>query len=142
MIVTIDGPAGAGKSTVARHLAQRLGFAFLDTGAMYRAVTLAAQLRRLDLRDEAEMTALLADLQLEMAARGETVALADLLRAQEERDARDAARDIAPMKPAADALTVDTTHLTLAQVVERLETEVRCRIGSAAASTKPPTGPA
>ncbi len=42
MIVTLDGPAGAGKSTIARKLADRLGFAFLDTGAMYRAVTLAA----------------------------------------------------------------------------------------------------
>jgi len=41
MIVTIDGPAGAGKSTVARALAQRLGFLYLDTGAMYRAVALA-----------------------------------------------------------------------------------------------------
>ena len=41
-VVTIDGPAGAGKSTVARRLADRLGWRFLDTGAMYRAVTLAA----------------------------------------------------------------------------------------------------
>jgi len=41
MIVTIDGPAGAGKSTVARLLARRLGFQFLDTGAMYRAAALA-----------------------------------------------------------------------------------------------------
>lgn len=47
MIITIDGPAGAGKSTVARSLARRLGFTFLDTGAMYRAVTLAAFRRRL-----------------------------------------------------------------------------------------------
>ncbi len=45
MIVTIDGPAGAGKSSVARELARRLGFRFLDTGAMYRAVALAG-LRR------------------------------------------------------------------------------------------------
>lgn len=40
MVVTIDGPAGAGKSTVARRLAQRIGYRYLDTGAMYRAVTL------------------------------------------------------------------------------------------------------
>ena len=39
MIVAIDGPAGAGKSTVARALAERLGFRYLDTGAMYRALT-------------------------------------------------------------------------------------------------------
>ena len=44
MIVTIDGPAGAGKSTVARALARRLGYQYLDTGAMYRAVALAALL--------------------------------------------------------------------------------------------------
>lgn len=48
MIVTIDGPAGAGKSTVAKALAQRLGFAYLDTGAMYRAVALAALQRGVD----------------------------------------------------------------------------------------------
>jgi cytidylate kinase len=48
MIVTIDGPAGAGKSTVAKALARRLDFAVLDTGAMYRAVTLAAIRRHID----------------------------------------------------------------------------------------------
>ena len=45
MVVAIDGPAGAGKSSVARALAQELGFTYLDSGAMYRAVALAA-LRR------------------------------------------------------------------------------------------------
>lgn len=51
MIVAIDGPAGAGKSTVARALAERLGFRYLDTGAMYRAVTWLAMQRGLDLSD-------------------------------------------------------------------------------------------
>ena len=51
MIVAIDGPAGAGKSTVARALAARLGFRYLDTGAMYRALTWLAMLRGLDLGD-------------------------------------------------------------------------------------------
>jgi cytidylate kinase len=51
MIVAIDGPAGAGKSTVARRLAERLGFRYLDTGAMYRAVTWLAVERSLDLED-------------------------------------------------------------------------------------------
>ena len=49
MIVAIDGPAGAGKSTVARALAERLGFRYLDTGAMYRALTWLAMRRALDL---------------------------------------------------------------------------------------------
>ena len=52
MIVAIDGPAGAGKSTVAKLLADRLGFRYLDTGAMYRAVTWLARERGLDLDDE------------------------------------------------------------------------------------------
>ena len=51
MIVTLDGPAGAGKSTVARALAARLGFRFLDTGAMYRAVALAGARHGLDWND-------------------------------------------------------------------------------------------
>jgi CMP/dCMP kinase len=60
MIVTIDGPAGAGKSTIARQLAERLGFAFLDTGAMYRAVALAALRRQLG-PDDADQIARLAE---------------------------------------------------------------------------------
>ena len=46
MVIAIDGPAGAGKSTVARAVAERLGFTYLDSGAMYRAVALAAAARR------------------------------------------------------------------------------------------------
>src|SRR5437016_1837809 len=60
MIITIDGPAGAGKSSAAKALARRLGFDFLDTGAMYRAVALAALEAGLDLRDQEALAALLA----------------------------------------------------------------------------------
>ncbi len=59
MIVAIDGPAGAGKSTVARRLAERLGFRYLDTGAMYRAVTWLAMREALPLA-ESEPLGLLA----------------------------------------------------------------------------------
>lgn len=61
MVVAIDGPAGAGKSTVARALAGRLGFRYLDTGAMYRAVTWLALERGADLDDEAGLVALARD---------------------------------------------------------------------------------
>ncbi len=56
MIITIDGPAGSGKSTTARKLAARLGIPYLDTGAMYRAVTLAALQAGIDLHDEQRLT--------------------------------------------------------------------------------------
>jgi CMP/dCMP kinase len=215
MIVTLDGPAGAGKSSAAKALAGRLGFEYLDTGAMYRGVTLAVLRAGLDPRDEAALSRLLAELQLEMppgrvllkgedvtdeirsakvtqasgrvadspivrrhlvglqrawaagrdivcegrdqgtvvfpaaackfflvadpherarrrqremAARGEIFAWDEVLRAQEERDRRDAARDLAPMVPAADAIILDTTHQSLDQVVQRMEQEVRKRI--------------
>ena len=58
MIVAIDGPAGAGKSTVARSLAERLGFRYLDTGAMYRSLTWLALRRGLDLGDGAALGSL------------------------------------------------------------------------------------
>ncbi len=58
--VTIDGPAGAGKSTVARRLADRLGYLYLDTGAMYRALTLAVLRQGVDGSDAAAVAALLA----------------------------------------------------------------------------------
>jgi CMP/dCMP kinase len=67
MIVTIDGPAGAGKSSAARRLAKRLGFRFLDTGAMYRAVTLAGQRRRVVWGDAEELARIAASLTLEMS---------------------------------------------------------------------------
>ena len=60
MIVTIDGPAGVGKSTVARMLAEKLGAVFLDTGATYRAVTLAAMNAGVDLGDAEAVLELMA----------------------------------------------------------------------------------
>ena len=67
MIITIDGPAGAGKSTVAQKLARRLRLGYLDTGAMYRAVTLKALRERLDFDDEDKLASLTAGLHLRMA---------------------------------------------------------------------------
>src|SRR6266545_4480831 len=64
MIVTLDGPAGAGKSSAARALARRLGFQFLDTGAMYRAITLWGLRSGTDLANALEVSQLLASITL------------------------------------------------------------------------------
>lgn len=68
MIVTLDGPAGAGKSTAARELARRLGFRFLDTGAMYRAVALAAVRAGLSWEDPDALAALARRVSIELRA--------------------------------------------------------------------------
>ncbi len=214
MIVTIDGPAGAGKSSVAQRLAYRVGFQFLDTGAMYRAVTLAAKRMGHDWNNDERLVSLAtaqtitfqdhrtllngqdvsveirtneisqlvryaannpgvrqwlverqralgrdtnlvtegrdqgtvvfpqAELKifltaspeerarrrwLDLRQRGEEVDLADLLAQQHARDASDAAREVGPLKPAADALHLRTDGLTLADVELRLEQMVRRR---------------
>ncbi len=66
MIVTVDGPAGAGKSTAARALARRLGFRLLNTGAMYRAVALAAVRAGIDLADAEGLAALAREISIEL----------------------------------------------------------------------------
>jgi cytidylate kinase len=66
MIVTIDGPAGAGKSSAARQLARRLGYRFLDTGAMYRAVALAGKRQGVDWSRPEQLAAIAASLTLEI----------------------------------------------------------------------------
>ena len=66
MIVAIDGPAGAGKSSVARAVAGRLGFAHMDTGAMYRAITLAAISGRIDLTDQRQLEAAVEAIEMDL----------------------------------------------------------------------------
>ena len=196
MVIAIDGPAGAGKSSVARAAAERLGFTYLDTGAMYRAVAwrtrddgdaaAIARAARLELGDRVTLDGedvterirepwvseaasrvssdpavreALVEQQRRILADGDWVAegrdigtvvapeaavkiflTADpeerarrraaelggdvevVLREQTMRDARDRGREVGPLAPAPDAVPVDTTGLTLDQVVEQIVT--------------------
>src|SRR3989442_107586 len=109
MIITIHGPPRPGQSSAARAPGPPPGSRVLVPAPVERA-------RRR---------------QREMARRGEMVDLEEVLRAQEVRDRRDAARDLAPMVPAADAVKVDSTHLTVEQLVDHMEQIVRrCKSGS------------
>jgi CMP/dCMP kinase len=78
VIVAIDGPAGAGKSTVARRLAERLGFRYLDTGAMYRAVTWLALERGIELHDGAALGRLAEQHDVELTESGVFIDGADV----------------------------------------------------------------
>lgn len=217
IVITIDGPAGAGKSTVAKRVATELGIPYLDTGAMYRAVTLhalrrgwnvgdpelaerAAREAKIELRLEGEARvrlyldgepvgdeirtpavsdatsrlashpgarAVLVELQRNFLSRWggvlegrdtgthvapearfkfyldatlpvrvarrreqlershQKVDLAGLQREVEERDERDSRRPVAPLLPAADAVRIDTSCLTVEEVVARILEAVR-----------------
>ncbi len=218
MIVTLDGPAGVGKSTLAKALAERLDFEFLDTGAMYRTVALAAQDAAIELTSEPSLIELLSHIRLgfrplqaflngkdvterirdpqvtrtagviagspavrnylvklqrlmatgrdmvtegrdqgtvvfpdakckffltaepreraarrlrDLAARGIAMTLEEVLRDQDERDRRDAARAVGPMKPADDAVLLDTTGMSVDEVADFLEEEINRRRGDA-----------
>ncbi len=63
-IVTIDGPSGVGKSTISRRVAQEIGFTYLDTGAMYRAVALKCIINGVDIHNEDEVKRILSDLDI------------------------------------------------------------------------------
>lgn len=69
MVITIDGPAGSGKSTVARLLAEEIGAAYLDTGAMYRAVTLAVMKAGVDLEDQEKLLSVLVENEFDFSVR-------------------------------------------------------------------------
>jgi len=216
-VVAIDGPAGAGKSTTARRVAERLASSYLDTGALYRCVALQALESGIALDDGLRLAELArsldvsfgrgSDTRVWLAARDVTAAIrtpevsqaasrasalpevrtalvdlqrraarapgtvaegrdmgtvifpnaelkvfldadiderarrraedlggaersgaVDEVRSQiSERDARDAGRAVAPLKPAADAVVIDTTRLSIEGVVERIVAEARAR---------------
>jgi CMP/dCMP kinase len=86
MVIAIDGPAGAGKSSVARGVAAELGFTYLDSGAMYRCVALAALQGGVDLDDGEALGRLAADLEIEFDGAGVRLG---------ERDVSDAIRELA-----------------------------------------------
>jgi cytidylate kinase len=65
-VIAIDGPAGSGKSTVSKLVAEKLGFVYIDTGAMYRALTLKAMRKNIDFTDEKEIVKLSSDLDLKL----------------------------------------------------------------------------
>jgi CMP/dCMP kinase len=217
LIITIDGPAASGKSTVARLLAERIGASFLDTGAMYRAVTVAAMNAGVDMADQQKLLEILeksrfkfnakngvmttsvndidvtdqirkpeitanvhyvasaaklreklvamqrqfaaqhekmvtegrdqgtvafpdADIKFfltalgaerarrrfaELHVKGETIDFERIQKDIDERDKSDRDRTVGPLKPASDAITVDTTDLTIEQVVQKLLDYVR-----------------
>ena len=76
-IIAIDGPAGSGKSTTARLVAEKLGFTFLDTGAMYRAITLKALRYDVDLTNEAELVALAKRTKIQLTNQGKLRVILD-----------------------------------------------------------------
>jgi CMP/dCMP kinase len=73
IVVAVDGPAGAGKSTVSRRLAQALGYRYIDTGAMYRVIGVLAAERGIDLSDSARLAALCEATHIEFIEHGDRV---------------------------------------------------------------------
>jgi cytidylate kinase len=116
MIVTIDGPAGSGKSTAARQLAKALGIAYLDTGATYRAVTLRAMRLGVDLEDEAALTRVAREMLLEFAPAddGTVVRL----------DGEDVSREIR-----SEAVSANSRYAARSPAVREVLVELQRRLG-------------
>lgn len=72
LVVAIDGPAGAGKSTVARQVSREMGYIYIDTGAMYRALTLKALRQGISMEDEETLTKLAMETEIELAYQDHT----------------------------------------------------------------------
>jgi len=75
LLITIDGPAGAGKTTVSRTLADRLGYRYIDTGALYRGIALAVQSRGIDPQNDDDLKRLCSDLNLTFVRNDEGLSL-------------------------------------------------------------------
>ncbi len=75
LLITIDGPAGAGKTTVSRALADRLGYRYIDTGALYRGIALAVQSRGIDQKNDDDLKSLCSDLNLTFVRNDEGLSL-------------------------------------------------------------------
>ncbi|MEA3184563.1 MAG: CMP/dCMP kinase [Ilumatobacteraceae bacterium] len=116
-VIAIDGPAGAGKSTVARALAARLGLEYLDTGAMYRAVTLAAMRRGIDPADIDQVADLAEHLTLEVGEQGVFV------------DGFDATTDIRSREVTTAVSAVAANGRVRAELVERQRRWARAHDG-------------
>ncbi len=100
-IIAIDGPAGSGKSTVAKELAKRLGFLYVDTGAMYRALTLAAVQEKIDLNDKAALVKLAGKIDIQLKMRGDFLQVTldgeDVSRAIRRQSLTEKVRYVAPV---------------------------------------------
>jgi len=116
MIITIDGPAGSGKSTAARKLAARLDIAYLDTGAMYRALAFAASQRGVDLNDEPALLDFARSVRLELDC-GPTHTRVRV-------DGRDVSEAIRTME-----VSTKTSQLAECQAVRDLMVERQRRLG-------------
>jgi len=111
MVIAIDGPAGAGKSTVARGVAEALGFTYLDSGAMYRCVALASMRAGVDLDDGEALAALASDLQIGLADGRVTLAGEDVSAAIRDPRVSEAASHVAVHRGVREAMVANQRRL-------------------------------
>ena len=159
IIIAIDGPAGAGKSTISKLVATKLGINYIDTGAMYRALTLKCIENNIDTENETDVVAMSnqSDINFEnntiyldgrdvgthifpntkfkfflnaspeergkrryeeMVSKGENVVLEDIIEDVKRRDSIDSKREFAPLIKADDAIEIDSTNMSIQEVVD------------------------
>ena len=111
--VAVDGPAGAGKSSISKLVAQKLGYLYIDTGAMYRAITWAA----LYLTASVDARAHRRWLEVKDI---EEVSLEDIKRSVKERDLMDTTRKESPLICVPEAVVVDSSNMSFDNTVEHI----------------------